>query len=74
MDLVPKLTNNLLSVSQITQQVYKVEFYLDKCLIKNSNDDYKVVAMGVENDVIYKFSASVNEITYITIGSSTSEI
>ena len=30
-NFVPKLTKNLLSMSQITQHGYKVEFYLDKC-------------------------------------------
>ena len=44
-NFVPKLTKNLLSVSQITQHGYKVEFYPDKCLINNINDGYKIVAI-----------------------------
>jgi transposase InsO family protein len=73
-NLVPKLTKNIFSVSQITQHGYKVDFYLDKCLIKNINDGFKIVATGVESDGIYKFLASVDKKAYIATNSSISEL
>ena len=73
-NFVPRLDKNLLSVSQIYQHGYKVEFYSDKCLIKNINDGYKIVARGVENDGLYKFQASVAKKAYITTRSSLSDL
>ena len=48
-NFVPKLAKNLLLVSQITQHGYKVDFYSDKCVIKNINNGYKIVARGIGN-------------------------
>lgn len=58
-NLVPKLTKNILSISQITQHGYKVEFYCDKCLIKNINDGYKIVTTRIESDGIYIFLTNI---------------
>ena len=44
--LVPQLSTNLLSVFQIANQGYTLEFYNDKCLVKDVNDNYKLAAIG----------------------------
>ena len=53
--LVPKLKTNLLLVSQIASQGHKIEFYNDKCLIKDVNDNYRVVAIFKMENELYKF-------------------
>ena len=53
--LVPNLKSNFLSVFQIANQGYKVEFYKDKCLIKDINNDYKVVASRYVENGLDKF-------------------
>ncbi|XP_059072017.1 receptor-like protein 19 [Cryptomeria japonica] len=53
--LVPQLKTNLLSVSQIANQGYKIEFYNDKCLIKDMNDNYRVTAIGKMENGLYNF-------------------
>ena len=53
--LVPQLSTNLLSVFQIANQEYKIEFYNDKCLVKDVNNNYKVVAIGKVENGLYKF-------------------
>ena len=40
---------------QIANQGYKVEFYKDKCLIKDINDNYKVVASRFIENELYRF-------------------
>ena len=53
--LVPELKTNLLSVSQIASQGHKIEFYNNKCLIKDVNDNYRVIAIGKMENGLYKF-------------------
>ena len=55
MKLVPQLSTNLLSVFQIANQGYKVEFYNDKCLVKDVNKNYEVTAIGRVENGLYKF-------------------
>ena len=53
--LVPQLSTNLLSIFQIANQGYKVEFYNDKCLVKDVNKNYEVTAIGKVENGLYKF-------------------
>lgn len=62
-NLVPNLTKNILSVSQITQHGYKVEFYSNKCLIKNINVDkkaYVTIAQSSTNELWYQIYSHLN--------------
>lgn len=53
--LVPDLKTNPLCVSQIANQGYKIEFYNDKCLIKDVSNNYKVTTIGKMGNGLYKF-------------------
>ena len=53
--LVPQLSKNLLYAFQIANQGYKVEFYNDKYLVKDVNENYEVTAMGRMENGLYKF-------------------
>ena len=63
--LVPNLKSNLPSVIQIANQGYKVEFYKDKCLIKDINSNYKVVASGYVENGLYKFGRFTSNEKYL---------
>ena len=58
--LVPNLKSNLLFVFQIANQGYKVEFYKDKCLIKDINNNYKVVASRYVENGLYMFGRFIS--------------
>ena len=45
----------IFSVFQIANQGYKVEFYNDKCLVKDVNKNYEVIAIGRVENGLYKF-------------------
>jgi hypothetical protein len=54
---VPNLSANLLLVSQLTQTGKKVEFWRDKFILKDTNNDFEVVAVCIldRKDRRYKF-------------------
>ena len=53
--LVLELKSNLLSLSQIASQRHKIELYNDKYLIKDVNDNSRVIATGKMENGLYKF-------------------
>ncbi|XP_057846121.1 uncharacterized protein LOC131055746 [Cryptomeria japonica] len=53
--VVPELKINLLFVSPIANQGYKIEFYNEKCLIKDVNDNYRVTEISKMENGLYKF-------------------
>ena len=53
--LLSELNTNLLSISQIASQGHKIEFYNDKFVIKDVNDNYRVIAIGKMENGLYKF-------------------
>ena len=50
---------------QIANQGYKVEFYKDKCLIKDIKNDYKVAAFGYVENGLYKFGSFTSNGTWL---------
>lgn len=57
---VPGLKKNLMSVSTITDQHLKVEFVKSHCLVKDVQDNYKVVAKGMRIGGLYKLDVMKN--------------
>ena len=68
MKLVPQLSTNLLSVFQIANQGYKVEFYNEKCLVKDVNRNYGVTAIGRVENGLYKFQKFIGNKYVCAIG------
>ena len=57
---VPGLKKNLILVSTITDQHLKVEFMKSHCLVKDVQDNYKVVAKGMRVGGLYKLDVMKN--------------
>lgn len=72
---VPGLKKNLISVSTIIDQHLKIEFVKSHCLVKDVQDNYKVVAKGMRVGGLYKLDVMKNGHQALTsIGMSTIEI
>jgi hypothetical protein len=55
---VPGIKKNLISVSTITDQDLKVEFFKNYCIVKDLLDHFKIVAMGVRAGGLYKLDVT----------------
>jgi hypothetical protein len=58
---VPGIKKNLISVSTITDQNLKVEFFKNYCIVKDLLDQYRTVAMGVRAGGLYKLDVTSKE-------------
>jgi hypothetical protein len=55
---VPGIKKNLISVSTITDQNLKVEFFKNYCIVKDLLDQFKTVATGVRAGGLYKLDVT----------------
>ena len=55
---VPRIKKNLISVSTITDQNLKVEFFKNYCIVKDLLDHFRTVAMGVRAGGLYKLDVT----------------
>ena len=58
---VPGIKKNLISVSTITDQNLKVEFFKNYCIVKDLLDQYKTLAKGVRVGGLYKLDVTSKE-------------
>ena len=58
---VPRIKKNLISVSTITDQNLKVEFFKNYCIVKDLLDQYKTLAKGVRVGGQYKLDVTSKE-------------
>jgi hypothetical protein len=55
---VPGIKKNLISLSTITDQNLKVEFFNNYCIVKDLLDHFQIVAMGVRAGGLYKLDVT----------------
>eukprot|EP00253_Pinus_taeda_P019494 PITA_19494 len=55
---VPDIKKNLISVSTITDQDLKVEFVKSQCVVKDVQDQYKIIATGTKVGGLYKLDVT----------------
>ena len=55
------IKKNLISVSTITDQNLKVEFFKNYCIVKDLMDQYKTLAKGVRVGGLYKLDVTSKE-------------
>jgi hypothetical protein len=55
---LPGIKKNLISVSTITDQNLKVEFFKNYCIVKDLLDHFQIVAMRVREGGLYKLDVT----------------
>ena len=70
---VPGVTKNLISISMITNQDLKVEFFKSNCYIKYLLDGMKTIATGIWTGGLYKLDVRPAPVWALTAVSLTTE-
>jgi hypothetical protein len=71
---VPGIKKNLISLSTITDQNLKVEFFKNYCIVKDLLDHFQTVAMGVKAGGLYKLDVIIKAHHALTSSTMPTEI